>query len=302
MQAIRADRLRGWLRLFNRLALNTAGNTMLIMAIAMIPLAGLVGGGIDVSRLYLVKTRLQHACDAGTLAGRKAMGGGVWSQDNGKPNATAERFFDANFPTGGYGSHHVSRLFTENAGKVTGTVSAEVPFTLVKVIMGSDYPDKQLAVVCDAEMRLPNTDVMFVLDNTGSMASALPGDTQSKMAALKTAVKCFYEIVARLDTNAACVGGVPSGGTGDQVQVRFGFVPYDTNVNVGRLLPPEYVANSWTYQSREITTIYGREVNHVDSNKTNWSSASTKNIADVTSEAACKALISPQTIEASRAP
>jgi hypothetical protein len=63
-------------------------------------------------------------------------------------------------------------------------------------------------------------------------------------------VKCFYEVVARLDTDAACEGAAPSGGTGDQVQIRFGFVPYSTNVNVGRVLPPAYLANKWSYQSR----------------------------------------------------
>ena len=100
-------------------------------------------------------------------------------------------------------------------------------------------------------MRLPNTDVMFVLDVTGSMGDrATSSDTETKMVALRRAVKCFYEIVARLDTDAICDGGAPSGGTGDQVQIRFGFVPYNTNVNVGRLLPTAYFADSWTYQSR----------------------------------------------------
>ena len=88
-------------------------------------------------------------------------------------------------------------------------------------------------MTCDAEMRLPNTDVMFVLDTTGSMADTPSGDSVSKMDSLQDAVKCFYEIVARLDTDATCTTGTPSGGTGNQVQVRFGFMPYSTNVNVG---------------------------------------------------------------------
>ena len=64
------------------LARDVRGNTMAIMAATLIPLAGLVGGGIDISRMYIVKTRLQHACDAGALAGRKAMGGGAWDTDD----------------------------------------------------------------------------------------------------------------------------------------------------------------------------------------------------------------------------
>ena len=55
------------------------GNTLAIMAAAFFPLAGLIGGGVDMSRIYITKTRLQQACDAGALAGRKAMGAGSWT-------------------------------------------------------------------------------------------------------------------------------------------------------------------------------------------------------------------------------
>ncbi len=232
------------------LARNTRGNTLAIMALAMVPLAGLMGGGIDISRMYITKTRLQHACDAGALAGRKAMGGGTWAQSNGTPNTTALQFFDANFPPNGYGGRNLTRAFSESAGKVTGTASLELQMTLVKVVT-KDWAYVTLSVNCDAEMRLPNTDVMFVLDTTGSMGDTPSGDSMTKIASLKIAVKCFYEIVARLDTDANCTTGTPSGGTGNQTQIRFGFVPYATNVNVGKLLPTAWFADSWHYQTRE---------------------------------------------------
>lgn len=232
-----------------RLACDSRGNMLAIMAAAMIPFCGLVGGGIDLSRMYITKTRLQHACDAGALAGRKRMGAGTWTANSNAANAAAEQFFDANFASESYGSSGLTKSFTENAGKVTGTASATLPMTLMRVL---GKRTETLTVTCDAEMRLPNTDIMFVLDTTGSMASkAVSTDTDTKIQGLHTAVKCFYEIVARLDTDAACTTGTPSGGTGNQVQIRFGFVPYATNVNVGRLLPTAYVADSWTYQSRE---------------------------------------------------
>lgn len=224
------------------------GNTIAIMAAALIPLAGMVGGGVDISRMYIVKTRLQHACDAGALAGRKSMGGGTWAQSNYAPRTQAERFFDANIQASPYGASSVTKTFTENAGKVTGTASATLPMTLMKIF---GRTTETLTVTCDAEMRLPNTDVMFVLDTTGSMGDTPSGDTMTKLASLKIAVKCFYEIVARIDSNASCTTGTPSGGTGNQVQIRFGFMPYSTNVNVGKLLPTSYFANSWAYQSRE---------------------------------------------------
>jgi hypothetical protein len=234
-----------------KLLRDVRGNALVIMAAALVPLAGMVGGGIDVSRMYILKTRLQHACDAGSLAGRKAMGGGTWSFNSYYPRTQANLFFDGNFDTGSFGSSDLSRVFTENAGKVTGTVSATIPMTLMKIF---GRTTETISVSCSSEMRLPNTDVMFVLDTTGSMADPQPGDSVSKMSALKTSVKCFYEIVARLNTNANCTTGTASGGTGDQVQIRFGFVPYATNANVGHLLKPEWFANSWDYQTRKANT------------------------------------------------
>jgi hypothetical protein len=69
-------------------------------------------------------------------------------------------------------------------------------------------------------------------------------------------VKCFYEALAK--QNITDVTPSDCGETGDptpsnlgNVQLRFGFVPYAVNVNVGRLLPLDYMADRWTYQSRE---------------------------------------------------
>ncbi|WP_298091985.1 TadE/TadG family type IV pilus assembly protein [uncultured Sphingomonas sp.] len=224
------------------------GNTLAIGAAAMIPLIGMMGGALDVSRLYLTKTRMQHACDAAVLAGRRTMGGGTW---NAASLAAANQFFNANYPPGAYGSAALTTSFTESGGKVSGAISATLPMTLMRVLGAGDKP---VTVVCDADMRLPNTDVMFVLDTTGSMGDrAVSTDTQTKIQGLRNAVKCFYEILAKLPTDGLCTSSKPSGGTSG-VQIRFGFVPYATNVNVGYLLPTRAIANRWTYQSREIAS------------------------------------------------
>ena len=255
MSSQRIDRDSGTLRnvrnegdgILRRLLRDGRAATMPMMAIAIIPLAGLVGGAVDMSRLYITKTRLQQACDAGALAGRKVMGGGLWTASNNAANTAAERFFDTNFENGAYGTTGRTRSFQESAGRVTGTATATVPMTITKIF---NQQSTLLTVNCAAEMRLPNTDIMFVLDTTGSMDQILSGDTNKKIVTLKFAVKCFYETVARLPTTADC-GADPSGGVGSQTQVRFGFVPYATNVNVGRLLPTSYIADSWYYQTRQ---------------------------------------------------
>ncbi len=230
---------RGFL---GRLARDQRGNTIAIMAAAMLPLAGLIGGGVDMSRLYLVKTRLQQACDAGALAGRKAMGAGGWTTgNNGSTEDQAKKMFATNFAQGQYGSNALVQEFTELDGVVSGSAQVTTPMTIMKIF---GLTERSVSVSCTAKMEIPNTDVMFVLDVTGSMS------TDNKIAGLKSAVKCFYEALVRVNTTEVC-GSDPSATTSTTTaQIRLGFVPYSVNVNVGKLLPNAFLADSWTYQSR----------------------------------------------------
>lgn len=52
---------------------DAAGNVVAMMGAALLPLAAFSGAAVDTARLYVVKVRLQQACDAGALAGRKMM-------------------------------------------------------------------------------------------------------------------------------------------------------------------------------------------------------------------------------------
>ena len=229
-----------------RLARNQAGNVMAMYAAALIPLLGLLGGGIDMSRIYLAKTRLQQACDAGALAGRKQMAGGLWSANNGEANTVAANMFNANFQSGAYGTTGLTKSYSESNGMVTGIASVQVPMAVMQ-LFGQSI--KTINVTCEAEMKIPNTDVMFVLDVTGSMSSTNYGDSDTKINGLKMAVRCFFETLAQIDTVANC-GSTPSGSP-PNAQLRFGFVPYSTNVNVGKLLNNQWMADNWTYQSRQ---------------------------------------------------
>ena len=60
--------------LFPRLARNTAGNTLMLVAAALVPLVAIIGSGVDIGRAYLAESRLQQACDSGVLAARKRLG------------------------------------------------------------------------------------------------------------------------------------------------------------------------------------------------------------------------------------
>lgn len=239
------DRKRGFLM---RLLRSRSGNVLPLTAAMLIPLLGVVGGGVDMARLYLVKARMQQACDAGALAGRKAMGIGNWDTST---NARAQTLFDGNFRNGDYGATGLSRSFSEANGTVTGTATVTLPMTVMRAL---GFNSKSLSVNCTAKMEIPNTDVMFVLDVTGSMNSAIPGDTTTKINGLKTAVKCFYEALLKVNTSQVCGSDPTSTTYSGTAQIRIGFMPYSVNVNVGKLLPNDYLADTWNYQSRIANT------------------------------------------------
>jgi len=244
-----------------RLARDRAGNALALAAAAVLPLIGVIGGGVDLSRLYLVRTRLQHACDAGALAGRKQMGAGAWTAGGaGSADAAAKRMFDGNMPPSAFGATGVARTFAEADGTVTGSAGAAVPMTLTAAIGAGT---RAVSVACSARQQVPNTDVMFVLDTTESMsedaddgsnhqaAGATPA-ASSKIVAVRAAVKCFFEALTKQDTGEPTCD--PVTGTATSARLRFGLVPYSTNVNIGQLgLPPSSFAGEWTYDSRDWT-------------------------------------------------
>ena len=189
MKNVEANKVSG---VMSRLLKNEEGNILALFTAAVIPVVGLVGGGFDMSRIYLTQTRLQGACDAGALIGRKTMGLGTWAANNNAAKTQAEKLFDQNFPSGTYGTTGLVRTFAESSGNVTGTASVTVPMTLMQVV---GQESQVVSVNCQAELRVPNTDVMFVLDTTGSMDGSIPnsGSSERKIDGLRKAVKWFFE-------------------------------------------------------------------------------------------------------------
>ena len=211
-------------------------NTIAISAAAMVPLMAMVGGGIDASRYYMAASRMQAACDAGALAARRSM---IDDEFRAEDRQVGLNFFDQNFNDGMFSSTDRSRDYTSDGdGVVTGTASGKLPTT----IMGAfGYEEFDLSVTCSAEINISNSDIMFVLDTTGSMADCPDGSTcnsgpGSKIVALRAAVLSFYDTVEAATSAAA--------------QVRYGFVPYSQQVNVGFSIPTQHMARSHSYQSR----------------------------------------------------
>lgn len=75
----------------------------------MLMLAGFCGCAVDAARVYVVNSRLQQACDAGALAGRRAMVDTSTTNTVLDPTATsqAQTFFANNFRSGWFGTMYI---------------------------------------------------------------------------------------------------------------------------------------------------------------------------------------------------
>lgn len=217
---------------FQGFVTDTRGNTMLMVAGMVIPLLAMVGAGVDMSRVYIAKTRLQAACDAGVLAARR-----IESSDAVTPATRnkAREFFRANMGPDDRQAHSV--LFNVDSTITGGTIRATATAKVQPSIMGIlGAGQVNLSVNCSATRNLSNADIMFVLDTTGSMAQGIGGDPEPKIDQMRDAVVSFYDEIE---------AARPSG-----VTIRYGIVPYAMNVNVGFLLKPEWMKANHVYQTR----------------------------------------------------
>lgn len=224
-------------RLLTALARSRTGNILPLSAMAIFAVAALIGGAIDISRAWRAQTRLQAACDAGVLAGRRGV---TTNGFDAAAKTQAENYFFANFDEAHQDSHDTT--FVPSSADKGGTIDAVATTSLPPLMMQLfGFPGFELTVRCTASMGVGNSDIMMVLDTTGSMSWQLAGSTQTRIDALRVAMKNFYSTVetALSGTNA---------------RVRYGFVPYSSSVNVGALLrnlDPDYLVDSWTIQSRQ---------------------------------------------------
>ena len=230
-----ADSRRGW-NFLSRLARDSKGNTLAIVGAALIPLAAMIGSGVDMSRAYMAKTRLQTACDAAALAGRRVMQNDAMSS---AVTTEATRFFNYNFNQGQYGTAAFTPVVTRpSTGTVRVAASTTIPTTVMKMFGFTSLP---LNVTCDASLSFVNTDVVLVLDVTGSMDEYIDGTR--KIVSMRDAVMALYDELQPIQTQLQANG----------MRLRYGVVPYSSTVNVGdliRQMNTGYLNDSAEYETR----------------------------------------------------
>lgn len=199
--AAAVNRSRGFLR---RWAADHRGNFALIFAIALIPIATAAGAAIDISRAYVVETRLASALDAAALAVGTATG-----MSSEEVQAMAQAYFDANYPASKLG--------------VPGTISVVDTQTTVDISVSADLPTTIMGIVGIHSLKIgassqvmrhgKKLEVVLVLDNTGSMNSG------GRLTVLKAAAK---DLITTVSSAAVSAG-----------DVQIGIVPFTIDVNVG---------------------------------------------------------------------
>lgn len=222
------------------------GNVMLLWAFFLIPMLALIGSGVDIGRAYVARTHLQDACDAAALAGRRAM---TASTVDATVQAEALKFFNFNFPQLTFGSAAFTPSVTSLPGSsqtVVITAKTTMPTTIMSFF---NYRDLPISVSCNASQDFVNTDIVLVLDNTGSMsAKASSTDPDTKIVGLRNAVMALYDQLAAVQTKLQSSG----------LRLRYGVVPYSSTVNVGAALTAKgsgyLLQGNWTYQSRQVAT------------------------------------------------
>jgi Flp pilus assembly protein TadG len=225
----RLSRLRGSVSAVAQLVREERGATIPIIAASMVPVIGAVGGGVDITRVYLAETQLQSAVDAATLAAARTLRlqtDGQNTIEEGTPSyQAAHEYFEANFPQGYLGTTLAPLAITgeRNADGVEVKVvaTATIPSTFASIFGVEAFTIEATSEATSANT--PSTvEAMLVLDNTGSMAG-------QRILDLKAAATEFVDVLY--------------GDNSTRQGVAIGMLPYNVTVNVGSAFPTGMVHN-----------------------------------------------------------
>lgn len=211
-------RLSGFAR---RWTSDRRGSYAVIFALTLIPILIAIGAAVDLSQAYIVKQRLARALDAAGLAV-----GGMSGQTTAQIQATAQNYFNANYPATKIGVP--GTLTVATSGNVVNlSVAASMPTSIMGII---GVHSLKVGASSQITRMGKKIEVVLVLDNTGSMSSG------GRMTVLKASAKSLIDTVSAAALN-----------DGD---VKIAIVPFTTDVNVG----PTNVNASWLKWSWPLPT------------------------------------------------
>jgi Mg-chelatase subunit ChlD len=174
------------------------GVTVILTVAMMGAILPMVGLAIDASLLYVIKAKLQAAADSAALAGARALNRGMsLASQTDSARATAQTFFNANFPNG--------HLRTTNRALVVTVVESAYRTRTVRMDASVDAPSYFLRMLGFGETTLRATglasrrdvNLVVVLDRSSSMGGA--------MGLMKAAARGFVEKFAEGRDNVSLI-------------------------------------------------------------------------------------------------
>lgn len=205
--------------LFKRLWLNSDGLVLIKTALMMVPVIGMLGLGIDLSRFYLYRSHLSGALDAAALAGGKAFHSQTRDDE-------IRSYFYANFDKSFMNGNLENLTINEIDGvEKTLVVAAtgEIGTTFMSMF---GFEDVEVFVEAEVTSKTTGLQLVMVLDTTGSMSNSAGGGI-SRIQALRNSANTLVDSLF--------------GDNSSSENLEIAVVPYVTSVNVGHLLDPNYV-------------------------------------------------------------
>ncbi|WAC49294.1 VWA domain-containing protein [Asticcacaulis sp. SL142] len=195
--------------LWQRFRAHNQGNVAIIAALSALPILAAVGAGTDAVGIIRAKSKLQDAADSAAIAGALVASSSESAQED-----AADAAFQSNVVAAGNLTNADGELSTStqnNTTVKTYLAAADVNTLFVGMLQGSNG-QVRITASANAGVTISDSEIVFVLDNTGSMSR------DSRMVNLKSSVDT---------TLASLVGGDgTSGGT------KVAIVPFDTQVNI----------------------------------------------------------------------
>lgn len=185
------------------------GSVLVMAAVSIVPLVTVIAIGVDVSRAYMVKSKLSAALDAASLAGGRAFYLSHRDDD-------INMLFDANFPSG-YQDATLSDLtiqVDQDAETIYLHRSATIKTSFMQLV---DIDTITVAAEAEIHRRKTALDLVIAMDMSGSMTySASGGGT--RIEAARDAAQVLIDTLF--------------GNDADKEYLTVGLVPWNSKVNI----------------------------------------------------------------------
>lgn len=185
------------------------GGVAVLFALALIPIVGFGGVGIDAARIYLTKARLSSALDAAGLAGGASFF--LPSRDD-----DIRMFFAANFPPNYMGATVSGPTIVADdvAETLTLSASATISNTFMSLF---GFDNQTVSASAEITRQMQALDVALSIDMSGSMTWAATGGG-TRIAAARAAANELIDILFGTDAS--------------KEKLNVGLVPWNSKVNV----------------------------------------------------------------------